>query len=288
MDQYPYYSGQGSQQHSYSLYGLNNPNQSDQGEDLQGNFNSLNYQPYDPNFHPAAHSFGPPSQSPSESYSKQSTSSNPEHINQHQYSGSVEGRNDFVPDPLSLVRSSSEEKEGLMTPAQSKRKAQNRAAQRAFRERKERHVRELEEKVTNLQQESTTLLAANERMKRELARYTTENEILRATSSASGGADGRSPRCAEPPTETGPMAYSPTDFYSSLVPKGKSARLHRVMYCSQTGERLLDAQATWDLIQSHEQCQRGLLDIADVTARLKAWAQCDGQGPAFRESQVRK
>ena len=55
-----------------------------------------------------------------------------------------------------------------------------RGSQRAFRERKERHVRELEEKVNNLEQASSNLVADNERLKRELARFTTENEILRA------------------------------------------------------------------------------------------------------------
>jgi hypothetical protein len=30
------------------------------------------------------------------------------------------------------------------------------------------------------------------------------------------------------------------------------------------------------------------LDIGDVTERLKGMSQCDGQGPAFKESQVRQ
>lgn len=229
------------------------------------------------------------------------------------------------------MRSSSEEKDKDGTgisPAQSKRKAQNRAAyvhsllpphnikqvtglywvltsgissQRAFRERKERHVRDLEEKVSNLQQESSNLLADNERLKREIARYSTENEILRATthsrthgssspnpnSNAGTGSDHRQNGNDEP-TQTGPMVYSPTDFYSNLVPEGQSARLHRVTYCKETGQRLLDAGATWDLIQSHEMFKRGLVDIAAVTRKLKTSAQCDGQGPAFRESVVRQ
>jgi hypothetical protein len=32
--------------------------------------------------------------------------------------------------------------------------------------------------------------------------------------------------------------------------------------------------------------ERGQLDIGDVTERLKGMSQCDGQGPAFKESQV--
>lgn len=82
------------------------------------------------------------------------------------------------------------------------------------------------------------------------------------------------------------MTYSPTDFYSDLVPQGQSARLHRVAYCKLTGERMLDACAAWDVIQGHELFKKGLVDIAGVTKRLKKATQCDGTGPAFREGEV--
>lgn len=165
-------------------------------------------------------------------------------------------------------------------------------SQRAFRERKERHVRDLEEKVNNLQQESSTLIADNDRLKRELARYSTENEILRATTNGPGSGgergDGQRGPVSSGPTQTGPMIYSPTDFYSDLVPAGQSARLHRVTYCKVSGERLYDAGATWDMIQEHESFKKGLVDITGVTKRLKSAAQCDGQGPAFRECHIQK
>ncbi|KAI9708801.1 MAG: hypothetical protein M1820_003756 [Bogoriella megaspora] len=82
-----------------------------------------------------------------------------------------------------MNRGSSEEKDlPNLTPAQSRRKAQNRAAQRAFRERKERHVRDLEAKLTALESQSHSLQSDNERLKLALQRAETENEILRATS----------------------------------------------------------------------------------------------------------
>lgn len=87
------------------------------------------------------------------------------------------------------------------------------------------------------------------------------------------------------------MKYSPTDFYSSLMPDGHgtaSRPHHRITVCKVTGEKLLDAGATWDLIQSHELFKSGQVDIGDVTTRLKGLAQCDGQGPAFREGEVRR
>ncbi|KAL4808884.1 hypothetical protein BDV18DRAFT_91116 [Aspergillus unguis] len=321
MDQYPYFAAQ-PQQNSFSLYGLPTPTQNAQGDDIQGEFD-LNYPPFDPSFNPVAHPHaqaqaqhfgggGHPPQSPPDSYTKQSVSSG-EHSsgsgnvnNQYQHQG--QGLNDLD------SRSSSEEKDGRIldgglgiggaaTPTQSsKRKEQNRAAQRAFRERKERHVRDLEEKVSNLKQESSTLQADNERLQREIARYSTENEILRATSTSNTSRSSPHPNTShnsrtarrsdadreENETETGPMIYSPTDFYSDLVPKGQLARLHRVTYCKVTGERLLDAGATWELIQGHEMFKKGVMDLAAVTAKLKGAAQCNGQGPAFRECQVRE
>lgn len=151
-------------------------------------------------------------------------------------------------------------------------------------------MRDLEDKVNSLEAASDTLLADNERLKRELARYTTENEILRATSQHPDRAHGSSKNTPEP-TVTGPMHYSPTDFSSKLMPNGHStpgSPQHRVTVCPSTGEKLLDASATWDLIQAHELFTRGQVDIGDVTERLKGMAQCNGQGPAFKEGQVRQ
>ncbi|KAG0745525.1 hypothetical protein G6F57_001581 [Rhizopus arrhizus] len=53
------------------------------------------------------------------------------------------------------------------------RKAQNRAAQRAFRERKERHMKDLEAGIRNIKEERDRLLKENEKL-------TDENEILKA------------------------------------------------------------------------------------------------------------
>ena len=55
-----------------------------------------------------------------------------------------------------------------------------------------------------------------------------------------------------------------------------------------TGEKLLAAGATWDLIQGHELYRRGLVDVEDVCERLKERATCDGSGPAFAEGEVRR
>jgi AP-1-like factor len=165
--------------------------------------------------------------------------------------------------------------------------------QRAFRERKERHVKDLEQKLTTLEQTSTSLHADNERLKRELAKIATENEILRATSGSHTNGHlnghGHSPSHHSPITTTGPLSFSPTDFYSSVLhPHHSKTPSHRITVSETTGERLLAAGATWDLIQSHELFKRGLVDVGDVCERLKRVAKCDGQGPVFEEGDVRR
>ncbi|KAJ0340936.1 hypothetical protein COL922a_002880 [Colletotrichum nupharicola] len=169
-----------------------------------------------------------------------------------------------------------------LTPAQSRRKAQNRAAQRAFRERKEKHVKDLEAKLANLEAEAQQKSTENERLKRELQKISTENEILRATSSMNGHHSSTSPE----PRMTGPMTYNPKDFYTDLLAKhNNKTPSHRVAISSE-GERLLAAGATWDFIINHPLFKRGLVDVGDVSERLKHQARCDGQGPVFSERSI--
>ncbi|KAK6008336.1 hypothetical protein QM012_000239 [Aureobasidium pullulans] len=73
----------------------------------------------------------------------------------------------------------SEEKEPL-TPAQRRRKAQNRAAQRAFRDRKRQRVQELEAQLSALEVRTNSLESDNERLRHELLRTQEENEVLRS------------------------------------------------------------------------------------------------------------
>ena len=55
----------------------------------------------------------------------------------------------------------------------------------------------------------------------------------------------------------------------------------------ETGEKLLAAGATWEYIQHSEAFRKGQIDVEDVIKRLKGRAACDGQGPAFRESEIK-
>ncbi|KAG0159480.1 hypothetical protein PDIDSM_7002 [Penicillium digitatum] len=266
-----------SQPSGFSLYGLPTPDQPNTQPDT---FASLNFPGFDSSF-PVDPSFVPPPHSPPESvkHSASSDAANSQHARLTSFDGDETQFADHT-----LGRSSSEEKESA--PAQSKRKAQNRAAQRAFRERKEQHV-DLEDKVNSLEQASDTLQADNERLKRKLARFTTENEICARHHKHANRGNASANEDPER-TVTGPMKFSPTDFHATFMAHGRQSPHHRLTVCPITGEKLLDAGATWDLIQKHELFERGQLDIGDVTERLKGMSQCDGQGPAFKESQVRK
>ncbi|KJZ69604.1 hypothetical protein HIM_10992 [Hirsutella minnesotensis 3608] len=184
---------------------------------------------------------------------------------------------------VSVIQRGSDE-DDFLTPAQSRRKAQNRAAQRAFRERKEKHVKDLEAKLASLEAAQQKASVENERLKRDLQKISTENEILRATSAINNRHNNSiSP---EPPSVNGPMQYNPADFYSNVLQNYQNKfPSHRVI-TSDDGERLLAAGATWDFIISHDLYKRGLVDVGDVSERLKNVASSDGQGPVFSESTI--
>ncbi|KAF2089828.1 hypothetical protein K490DRAFT_35512, partial [Saccharata proteae CBS 121410] len=168
-----------------------------------------------------------------------------------------------------------------LTPAQSRRKAQNRAAQRAFRERKERHVRELEAKLAALESASHALQTDNERLKLLLQRAKTENEILRATTSggvAGGGGEGEEDGDADGDMDVDVDADVDVDWDvdEAYTAGGVEGGV----------DTSLTASATWDLIQKHPLVAAGKVDVADVCERLRGKARCDGQGPVFEAGVV--
>ena len=127
-------------------------------------------------------------------------------------------------------------------------------------------------------------MAENERLKRELQKISTENQILRATS-------GQQHFNTETNEEVhvGPHTYSPTTFYANLLqPHANKTPSHRITHSPTTGERLLGAGATWDMIVQDPLFSQGLVDVGDVCERIKVTARCDGQGPVFEESAIRE
>lgn len=129
----------------------------------------------------------------------------------------------------------------------------------------------------------------NEKLKRDLQKISTENQILRATTSlsspnGSGGGGGG----GQQPLMTGPQEYKPTDFFSTLLAGHDNKSLNHRIVVSESGERLYDASATWEYIINHDHYQNSRLDLADISNRLKGQAKCDGQGPVFEERAIRE
>lgn len=156
-------------------------------------------------------------------------------------------------------------------------------SQRAFRERKERHVKELEAQVAALQQSVVSVSAENERLKLNLQKVSVENEILRATAQANPSRS--SPSQILP--DTGPMHYNPKDFMSEVLDRHPNrGAAHRITIDPDTGGKLLAVASTWDFIINHPLFKKGLVDVASVSERLKTKAKCDGQGPVFEEREV--
>lgn len=83
------------------------------------------------------------------------------------------------------------------------------------------------------------------------------------------------------------MQYSPTDFYTEVLHGHENKTpSHRITTSEETGEKLFAAGATWDYIIGHPLYQKGMVDVGDVSERLKGAARCDGQGPVFEERDI--
>ncbi|KAF7306426.1 BZIP family transcriptional factor [Mycena indigotica] len=111
-----------------------------------------------------------------------------------------------------------------------KRKEQNRAAQRAFRERKEKHVKDLEDKVAALEAKNDQASSENENLRDLLARLQNENVMLKqkqsqqftfsvpkgqgASAASAATAAGRSPATSISAASPSTSAPNPLDWSS--------------------------------------------------------------------------
>ncbi|EEB98729.1 hypothetical protein MPER_01714, partial [Moniliophthora perniciosa FA553] len=98
-----------------------------------------------------------------------------------------------------------------------KRKEQNRAAQRAFRERKEKHVRDLEDKVAALEAKNEATTSENENLRDLLSRLQSENMALRQQAQSFTFTVPKSTTSTAPPTnEKNPQFFSDNSMFSTL------------------------------------------------------------------------
>ncbi|KAK7408364.1 AP-1-like transcription factor [Neonectria punicea] len=174
---------------------------------------------------------------------------------------------------LGKLDSATSEDNDELSPAQSRRKAQNRTAQQAFRKRKEKHVKDLEAKLANLEATQKETTAENERLKRDLTKVSTENKILRMRSVSSA-------------STANPGRFNSSEFYFNILQNQPNKTPSRRITTSRDGERLLAAGATWDFMLNHKLFKKGLVDVGNVSEYLKNCARSDGHGPVFRESSI--
>jgi len=94
----------------------------------------------------------------------------------------VEADNDVLSEQHTEPQKKKPGRKPLTNTPSSKRKAQNRAAQRAFRERKERYVKELENKIKELESVTAKSAQENQQLKTLVEQLQAENFILKQTS----------------------------------------------------------------------------------------------------------
>lgn len=197
---------------------------------------------------------------------------------------------------MDLMQQPIETKEELSEEAlYQRRKAQNRAAQRAFRERKDTKIRELADKLDAAEQQRQRLERELEQMKQHNAMLDVENQMLLEAQQAQGAANSIS---NTPPSTLSPSfgvsAPAKTDFIiSTLGPQEMS--VHGITpeqiqsQASKPGpsyvrddEKLLTISAVWDYIMEFTNLNEDIhIDISRVMDRLRGNEVCHGFGPAY-------
>lgn len=84
------------------------------------------------------------------------------------------------------------------------------------------------------------------------------------------------------------MGHSGSSSGSTSGSHSTPESIHRIAISATTGERLLGTGPTWDMIQNNELYKRGMVDLGELCENLKGKAVCDGTGPAYPESAVRR
>ena len=163
---------------------------------------------------------------------------------------------------------------------QMKRKAQNRAAQRAFRERKETKLKELECKLAESEEEKRRLLSQLNLAKQQNISILTENEYLKNKSSSEQNLVNKSD------TMNVVFPKNQRDFIYGLAGNHEvnNYTINKVYENPEVpGRKLLAVGAVWDYLQlkSQESEKYENLDILEIMGRLKRNERCHGYGPEY-------
>lgn len=164
-----------------------------------------------------------------------------------------------------------------------KKKAQNRLAQRAFRERKEFKLKELENKLLQSEEERQKLLEKLDEIKLQFISVRTENRFLRSTEPSSG------PRGFGGAVESSSFVFpqSQQEFISEMVGETNhnvnQETINKVYEEPQNpGRKVLAIGAVWDYLQiKAEEEEFENVDMMEVMSLLKGNEACHGYGPAY-------
>jgi hypothetical protein len=164
-------------------------------------------------------------------------------------------------------------------------------SQRAFRERKEKRVRDLELKISAFESTVFSLQSDNKRLTLAVQSLSAENEILRASAiqtpgssslqSASNTSVGTC-QSGERTIDDRVFSVQPLHVHSTVSAADKQ---HADSY-RNTNSTSVSASQIWDLIQSHPLVAQGCVDITRVCERLKGAAKYDDHGVVFKMSTV--
>ncbi|SCU95872.1 LAMI_0F04170g1_1 [Lachancea mirantina] len=151
-----------------------------------------------------------------------------------------------------------------------RKKAQNRAAQKAFRERKEAKLREAEEKLRESETSRKALQDELEKLRRENVNLLSQKS--KNTHSGSHGETFTQGKFTFP-TESEFMASLVSEGVHGVnIPATKESYMH-------DGTKLLTVPATWEYL--HEISQERNFDVYYVMQHLQGNEVCHGHGPAY-------
>ncbi|KAI5967957.1 FCR3 [Candida margitis] len=169
---------------------------------------------------------------------------------------------------------------------QMKRKAQNRAAQRAFRERKETKLKELEAKLLQSEEERQKLVEQLEAIRKQNLSICTENEILRTNEGSLTANKTTVDKFHFPQTQ---------DDFIDEITRGTNHQVKKdtinKVYNNPEGDKLLALGAVWDYLQikvEEANLDLSTIDFNEVMDRLKGNEKCHGYGPAYPLSLVQQ
>ncbi|KOG96510.1 Yap3p [Saccharomyces eubayanus] len=173
--------------------------------------------------------------------------------------------------------------------SKAKKKAQNRAAQKAFRERKEARLKELEDKLLQSEKNRQSLLKEIQELRKANSEINAENRLLlrngseKATKSSRDVIDDSNSKYSFPTKDEfstsmileGKLDNKSTNSSKDNVPITKQ----KTQYTDETGRHVLTVPATWEYLYKLSNGKD--FDVTYVMSKLQGQECCHSYGPAY-------